>query len=319
MQDENAEYDYFSMEWMGVQQRDQAQLPLHLYLDPLCMCFVQTIQRTYSLSFRMPQASSLQHIQVDSEKVQQNKRQSATQKAYMTFGCLFLVYTCFFIQEELNINAPLFTMKNCTDFLQRYVKMPKRQTMRGTAGLKIPSMGMLNKLAMVLNGMFRREREIFDTYLRTLTFDDRAKFFIDPIENARPAACANNHDWRELYKKHSRDIKKSCEFNNLPNNEAVKASVRLTDDETYAITLQLLGKGDFKGTRDAALLSLNLVSVGRTGEVTNSLFKDIRHLTFTCGTSNPEDLYSPAAQASRSPTLDPRACAHTHSLTSPPP
>ena len=299
MQDEDADYDFFNVDWMGAQQREEALLPLHLYLDPLCMSFVEGVQRTYKLTFQKPDSSLLRNIRVDSEKVQQNQRQPATQKAYMTFGCLFLVYTCFFSQEELNIHSPLFTMKNCTDFLQHYVKMPKRQTMRGTAGLKIPSMGMLNKLAMVLNGMFRREREIFETYLKTLTFHDSAKFFVEPIADARPAACANNQDWRELYKRHSRDIKRSCEFNSLPNSEVVKACVRLTDDETYAMALQMLGNGDLKSTRNAALLALNLVSVGRTGEVTHSLFKDIRHLSFTSGTSNAGDLYSPAGATAR--------------------
>ena len=81
MQDEDADYDFFNVDWMGAQQREEALLPLHLYLDPLCMSFVEGVQRTYKLTFQKPDSSLLRNIRVDSEKVQQNQRQPATQKA----------------------------------------------------------------------------------------------------------------------------------------------------------------------------------------------------------------------------------------------
>ena len=81
MQDEDADYDFFNVDWMGAQQREEALLPLHLYLDPLCMSFVEGVQRTYKLTFQKPDSSLLRNIRVDSEKVQQNQRQPATQMA----------------------------------------------------------------------------------------------------------------------------------------------------------------------------------------------------------------------------------------------
>ena len=308
IQDEDAEFDLLDVQWMGVQYRDEAQLPFHLYLDPLCMQFLQYIEKNYNLKFTKPEQTVLDFIKIDSMNVLNNRRQPATQKAYMTFGCLFFIYICFFADVPPSSDSPFFTMKNCSDFLQHYVHMPKRKTYRGTSGLQVPSMGMINKCAMVLNGMYKRTREIFGTYLRDQHFDQQEppvlkrssahyeKFFVENIADGKPAS-ANNNDWREIYREHRRSIKLSCDNNHLPNNEVVKASVRLTDDELYAICLQQLGIGGLKNTRTAALLASNLVSVGRTGETTNALWKDTRHLSFQCGTSNLDDLYSPPTPA----------------------
>ena len=76
-------------------------------------------------------------------------------------------------------------------------------------------MDMLNKCAMVLNGMFRRERELFGSYLRRREFQGKDKFFSEPIQDGRPAV-AHNLDWREQYRKHSRKLKKLVQSNSFP-------------------------------------------------------------------------------------------------------
>ena len=217
---------------------------------------------------------------------------------------------------------------------------------------------MLNKCAMVLNGMFRRERECWKTYLRGNAFVGKHEFFIEPIERAR-LAVAHNHDWREICKAHSHKIRKGQEGNSLPNAEVIaeliknsadidqpnengatsvfmaaqnghhdciillkesganvnrltltgaspvyvviKAGVRLTDDECYAIAHQLLGQGGLNNVRNAAIITSNLVVISRTGEMTQSLFKDIRHSSFRSGTAT-HDFYSPAPVGSPPPT-----------------
>ena len=245
VQDEDSEFDFLNVMWMGQQYRQEAQLPHHLELDPLCIQFKETVQKNYNLRFLPSDTDSLQRINIDSEPVLQNRRTAATQKAYMTVGCLFFIYICFYTENLVNLSSPLFTWANCASFIEKYVKMPKRHTARGTAGLTLPSMGMLNKCAMVLNGMFRRERELFGSYLQTQEFQGKDKFFLEPIEDGRPAV-AHNPDWREQYRKHSRKLKRLVQSNSLPNSEVIKAGVRLTDDECYAIALQLLSDGGKK-------------------------------------------------------------------------
>ena len=168
MQNEDAEYDLsdHDLHFLGTLQRNQAQLPSHLYQCPLVEQMTKYIERTFNMKFIRPDASALEQILVDSTPVLNNSRSPKTQQAYMTVGCLFLMYICFFTTSPVDISSALFTWKNCADFLKQYVTMPKRVTLRGTAGLSVPSMGMLNKCAMVLNGMFRRERECWNEYLR---------------------------------------------------------------------------------------------------------------------------------------------------------
>ena len=232
MQDEDAEYDLSDHDllFLGTLQRKQAQLPSHLYQCPLIEQMTNYIQRTFNVKFIRPDGESLDKISISSIPVLNNSRSPKTQQAYMTVGCLFLMYICFFTTSPVDISSALFTWKNCADFLKQYVTMPKRVTLRGTAGLSVPSMGMLNKCAMVLNGMFRRERECWNEYLRDQEFVGKTEFFIEPIEKARPAV-AHNHDWRETYKAHSHKIRKGQEANSLPNAEVIKAGVRLTDKE----------------------------------------------------------------------------------------
>ena len=104
--------------------------------------------------------------------------------------------------------------------------MPKRQTARGTAGLTLPSMGMLTKCAMVLNGMFRLEHELFGSYLQLQEFQGKDKFFSEPIEDCQPAV-AHNPDWREQYRKHSSKLKRLVQNNSLPNSKVIKAGMLL--------------------------------------------------------------------------------------------
>ena len=119
----------------------------------------------------------------------------------------------------VNLSSPLFTWASCANFIEKYVKMPKRQTARGTAGLTLPSMGMLTKCAMVLNGMFRLERKLFWSYLQLQEFQGKDKFFSEPTED--------NPDWRQQYRKHSSKLKRLVQSNSLPNSEVIKACVLL--------------------------------------------------------------------------------------------
>ena len=107
MQNEEEESDYKNLLWMGM--RDRTLLPLHLYKDPLCELFIEYIERKYTLQFERPDASQLQ-MHIDYLDVLNNKRAPGTQKVYMTVGCLFLIYTCFFTSNVLNNpSGPLFT------------------------------------------------------------------------------------------------------------------------------------------------------------------------------------------------------------------
>jgi hypothetical protein len=292
MQDEDAEFDYKDVKFFGTLYRDEALAPTHLYHCPLFKRMMAHIQLTYNVRFIRLDTSALIGIPIDSQDVLNNSRSPKTQQAYMTIGCLFLIYTCFCTREPVAVSSALFTWKNCAQFLQKYVTMPKPVTMRGTSGLTVPSMGMVNKCAMVLNGMFRRERECFKSYLQHCTFPGKEEFFKDPIQDARPAV-AHNQDWREIYKRHSFQIRKGQLGNSLPNSEVVKAGVRLTEEECYAIAHLLMGNGGFNNTRNATVIATNLVAISRTGDVTHSLFKDISHKIFQCGTTT-ADLYTPA-------------------------
>ena len=49
------------------------------------------------------------------------------------------------------------------------------------------------------------------------------------------------------------------------------------------MALQLPSDGGLNNTRNATIIPINLVSVARTGKVTQALLKDQRHLTFQCG------------------------------------
>jgi hypothetical protein len=65
----------------------------------------------------------------------------------------------------------------------------------------------------------------------------------------------------------------------------VKAGGQLTKDERYAIALQLPGGAGFAIVRNPAIIATNSVTVWRTADVTKSLYKDILHLDFHCGTN----------------------------------
>ena len=185
------------------------------------------MQQNYNFRF-LPSdtASLLRTINIDSEPALRNLRTAATQKPYMTVECLLFIYICFYTENLVNLSSPLFTWANCASFIEKYVKMPKRHTARGTASLTLPSVGMLNKCAMVLNGMFRRKRELFGSYLQLQEFQGKDKFFSEPIKDGRPSV-ADNPDWREQYRKHSRKLKRLVQSNSLPNSEVIKACVLL--------------------------------------------------------------------------------------------
>ena len=131
VQDEDSEFDFLNVMWMGQQYRQEAQLPHHLELDPLCIQFKETVQKNYNLRFLPSDTDSLRPIIIDSEPVLQNRRTAATQKAYMTVGCLFFIYICFYTENLVNLSSPLFTWANCASFIEKYVKMPKRQKQGG--------------------------------------------------------------------------------------------------------------------------------------------------------------------------------------------
>ena len=139
MQNEDAEYDLsdHDLHFLGTLQRNQAQLPSHLYQCPLVEQMTKYIERTFNMKFIRPDASALEQILVDSTPVLNNSRSPKTHQAYMTVGCLFLIYICFFTTSPVDISSALFTWKNCADFLKQYVTMPKRITLRGTAGLAL--------------------------------------------------------------------------------------------------------------------------------------------------------------------------------------
>ena len=98
---------------------------------------------------------------------------------------------------------------------------------------------MLNRCAMAFNGMFRCEREIFKTRLDEQSSEGKDEFFIVPIDKAKPAV-SHNQNWRETYKAHSNRIGKNKRGNSLPNSEVIKAALRTTDDECYAVAHNLL-------------------------------------------------------------------------------
>ena len=45
VQDEDSEFDFLNVMWMGQQYRQEAQLPHHLELDLLCIQFKETVQK----------------------------------------------------------------------------------------------------------------------------------------------------------------------------------------------------------------------------------------------------------------------------------
>ena len=143
------EYDLSDQDlhFLGTLQRKQAQLPSHFYQcpSPLIKQMINYIECTFNVQFIRPDATSLEQIPIAFTQVLNYSRSPKTQQAYMTLGCHFLIHVCFFTTSPVDISSTLFTWKNCAHFLKRYVTTPKCVTLRGTAGLTIPSMGMLNK------------------------------------------------------------------------------------------------------------------------------------------------------------------------------
>ena len=289
VQNEDEEFDYTDVSWMGIQQRVAAVLPPHIEIDPLCRLLIDNVTKSFRVQFIGSQQQGDVPISAAAAAVFKHQRRAASQKVYLNFGTLFFLYIFFFTEEPVNIRSALFTWDNCASFLKHYVTMPKRPTARGTAGLRVPSMGMLNKCAFVLNGMFKREKEAFHQLLFDYKFKGRDKFFLEPTENGRPAV-SHNTEWREHFKKHGQNLKQMVQNNSLPNNEVVKAATRATDDELGAMAQYIMGLGGLANTRTATLIGINLVAIARTGEATQFRNKDIRHCTLQTGTSA-ENLY----------------------------
>ena len=184
--DEDSELYFLNVMWIGQQYRQGAQLPRYN------LTRIANIQgdraKNCNLCFLPETASLRQTIPIDSEPVLQNLRTATTQEAYMTVGCLVFIYMCFYTEKLVNLSSPLFTWANCTSFIEKYVKMPKRHTPHAQL-LTLPSMDMLNKCAMVLNGIFRRERELFGSYLRRGISRERQIF---QRANQRRPACSSS-------------------------------------------------------------------------------------------------------------------------------
>ena len=64
MQNEDAEYDLsdHDLHFLGTLQRNQAQLPSHLYQCPLVEQMTKYIERTFNMKFIRPDASALEQI-----------------------------------------------------------------------------------------------------------------------------------------------------------------------------------------------------------------------------------------------------------------
>ena len=280
--------------WMGDQARTSASLPPHLLLDELFMDSVASIKRRYGQQFAFldveePQADEHEHpvVEVNNDALMllSFRPDVATRKVYMTNLTLYVIFTFFFPATPPAMLAPIFTHINVNRFIEKYYHMPKRQLERGTCGLKIPSLIMVGKVAMVMNGMYKREHDLFRTYLQQFNFENKKEYFSE--NKGKPAVNRAKHNagWGGMFQQHKRVIRDSVNDNALPNHQNIKTYQRLTDDEMWLIILSLVGSGGQTRVRDAALISTTMAACGRSGEIAQVSLKDVGPFGFTVGTN----------------------------------
>ena len=102
--------------------------------------------------------------------------------------------------------------------MMRYKDKTKRYTLRGDNGSTVTSLTMINQEQMVLNGWFLRERNTFESHLKSKIFKDHTSYFHADIEQAKPAS-QYNPAWKLLLAQHSRSIRADVNSNCVHNAE----------------------------------------------------------------------------------------------------
>lgn len=169
---------------------------------------------------------------------------------------LFIIAVFFYFDTPLDPYAPLFTWSHVGWFLNLYFKMPKKSNSRGRE-IDGASPSMLSKLQMVLNGMYVRERQMFNSceYLRIAIFDHKDKYFSECYENGKPAS-QDNPFWENPLRSHRRDQQRSKMCNSLPAADTMRDGCRIKRDEYFKIIHHLISQWTEPTTRTAAFLAV---------------------------------------------------------------
>ncbi len=140
-------------------------------------------------------------------------RNKTQREAYGLIVPLFIVAIYFYYDTPLDPYAPLFTWSHVGWFLDLYFVMPKKGNTRGRE-IDGASPSMLAKLQMVMNGMYVRERQMFNSwgYLRESEFDFKDKYFAENYDDGKPANHANPM-WENPLRNH-RQRQQSAKMNN---------------------------------------------------------------------------------------------------------
>ena len=141
------------------------------------MSFVAKLNSKYPdrFQFQIPDADAVRNLAIDKPVLLENmfnqEGQQETLKAYQRYTCMFIIFVLFYQPSESGDTAhgdgPLFTFSNCAAFMMRYKDKTKRYTLRGDNGSTVTSLTMINQEQMVLNGWFLRERNTFESHLKS--------------------------------------------------------------------------------------------------------------------------------------------------------
>ena len=214
--------------WMGRRVRDVGCIPTHLSRDPLFMSFVAKLNSKYPdrFQFQIPDADAVRNLAIDKPVLLENmfnqEGQQETLKAYQRYTCMFIIFVLFYQPSDSSDTAhgdgPLFTFSNCAAFKMLYKDKTKRYTLGGDNGCTVTSLMMINQEQMVLDGWFLRERNTFESHLKSKIFKDHTSYFHADIEQAKPAS-QYNPAWKLLLAQHSRSIRADVNSNCVHNAE----------------------------------------------------------------------------------------------------
>jgi hypothetical protein len=254
---------------------------------------VEKIQTDYPdlYAFQLPPQGSV--VDMDQPILLQNMfdqlGQQETLKAYRRYLCQFIIFVLFYKRRARQVpdgpdgqltpddpDAPLLTFSNCAAFLALYKDRNKRYTLRGDNGSEVASLTMINQLQMVLNGFYMRERNTFQTHLKSKKFKDSSHYFNEHIEMGKPAS-KHNLSWKQLLGKHGRTTAAEVDSSGVHNAEGLKAVARISDEEYWQIVHNCLQQDRLAAYRDAAMLTVEYSAIARCGDIRSAQFRDITH------------------------------------------
>lgn len=287
---------------LGTPKRRTVRIHGHLQKDNLFMTYVAAavdmvrkaksntgaVREGIDLQFeRAPQHSEAPQSVSEANDVE--ARKEAQRAAYAALVPLFIVAVFFYYDTELDPYAPLFTWNHVGWFLSLYCAMPKKKNSKGR-DVEGASPSMLSKLQMVMNGMYVRERQMFNSwqYLRNAQFEFKDKYFAESYDNGKPAVH-DNPRWDNPLRAHRVDQQASKMNNAKPAADTLLNACRLNRNEFFGIIHHLVSNWTESSVRSAAFLAVSFSGAVRGDSLKSTCFKNVLHKTISTG-SNLEDI-----------------------------